>query len=505
MFKLTKKELTPDQVKRANITTSITVTLVYLACIFLTATSGQTPIEKIAFCTFYVVWYLVTAVFIKKNVDNYKSEVMIASGFGIAFGILCFMNSARVMMVIFPALLSLTVYLSEYLIICGSATTFFFVLTKIVMLYITNPPNKDEEIKIIFIVLISLAICVFGGCRAVKKLIEFSNEETSAVEEKVQKQLEIARNVDQIATSVDEQFTQVRSDLAVITETINNTQCAMETIAEGTETTVRQSVMQSEKTNEIQERLGNTNDIAVNAVETTKRLQEIVENGKIESDVLADQSVIVDRSIEQISNTISNLVEHVGKVSEITDVIMSISSQTNLLALNASIEAARAGEAGKGFAVVADEIRQLAEMTKSSTEQITQIMNQLSAITADTQSELKNTVESIDVQREKVHSVHDSFVAVEEDINSLVGNMLSVSDEVGAVLEANTVIVDGIETLSGISQEISANTNTTKSEMDGLHERIANFSVAVDTTSDSLEELKRTTATSEAVETSAEA
>ena len=94
--------------------------------------------------------------------------------------------------------------------------------------------------------------------------------------------------------------------------------------------------------------------------------------------------MIVDQSTEQISQTIEKLVEHVGKVSGITDAILNISSQTNLLALNASIEAARAGDAGKGFAVVAEEIRQLAEMTKVSTEQITQIMNELTAITKDT-------------------------------------------------------------------------------------------------------------------------
>ncbi len=67
----------------------------------------------------------------------------------------------------------------------------------------------------------------------------------------------------------------------------------------------------------------------------------------------------------------------VEKVEQLTDDILSISSQTNLLALNASIEAARAGEAGKGFAVVADEIRQLADSSRETANNIQTINEQV--------------------------------------------------------------------------------------------------------------------------------
>ena len=494
MLNLTRKSLTPDQMKRANITASTTVTLTYLICLFITLTSDKTVIEKIVFTCVYLLFYIGNAIYVKKHIYEKKAELSIAYGFLAVFGIITYIQPARTMMIIFPALLSLSVYMNEYLILWGTGATSFFVITKIIYINTTNPADKAEQVKVIFLVITCLIVYVLGGCKAIKRLVEFSEEETNAVKEKAEKQLEIAKHVNEISNNVNTQFEQVRKDLDKIAEIISNTNKTIDIISDGTTSSAEQSILQSEKTTEIQTRLNKTNQSTDIAVNTARQLQQIVEKGKNESDELASQSAIVDTSALQISETIGNLVEHVSKVSDITNVIMNISSQTNLLALNASIEAARAGEAGKGFAVVADEIRSLAEMTKSSTEEITQIMNALITLTKNTQNELKHTVDSINIQRGKVKTVHESFVAVEQDIDSLVANMTSISSEVNAVLDANSSIVDGIETLSGISQEMSSTTETTRQEMHDLNNRITSFSDAINTTSESLERLRKTSA-----------
>ena len=62
------------------------------------------------------------------------------------------------------------------------------------------------------------------------------------------------------------------------------------------------------------------------------------------------------------------------KVSEAVTLIASIAGQINLLALNATIESARAGEAGKGFAVVASEVKNLANQTNKSVEEVSKVI-----------------------------------------------------------------------------------------------------------------------------------
>ncbi len=82
---------------------------------------------------------------------------------------------------------------------------------------------------------------------------------------------------------------------------------------------------------------------------------------------------VINDNISRQKDVMSTAIDESRKVKDIeslTEDILSIAAQTNLLALNASIEAARAGEAGKGFAVVADEIRQLADSSKETANNI---------------------------------------------------------------------------------------------------------------------------------------
>ncbi|WP_289078578.1 methyl-accepting chemotaxis protein [uncultured Thalassospira sp.] len=115
-------------------------------------------------------------------------------------------------------------------------------------------------------------------------------------------------------------------------------------------------------------------------------------------------------STEQSAKAVDDLREVALSIEQIVDLIRGIAGQTNLLALNATIEAARAGEAGKGFAVVAAEVKNLAGQTERATEQITEHVNAMGAVT-------------------------DRCVASMEDVGVTVRSMMSISDEVAGDVE----------------------------------------------------------------------
>lgn len=132
--------------------------------------------------------------------------------------------------------------------------------------------------------------------------------------------------------------------------------------------------------------------------------------------------------VSQINTQIGETNKAVSRIDQAVAMITSIAGQTNLLSLNASIEAARAGEAGRGFAVVADEIRELADQSKNSAEEIQRIINDvkeqsektvhLSTLVADTitdeQSLIKDAQNKFNVLSEGVETSSVAISAIHE-------------------------------------------------------------------------------------------
>jgi methyl-accepting chemotaxis protein len=130
-----------------------------------------------------------------------------------------------------------------------------------------------------------------------------------------------------------------------------------------------------------------TEDIAGRTERTAYITEQIAINAERASHVTAgvrsksaSGRTEVDQGLRQISDArgeaqtacglMSELQDKARRIHGITEVINEIAARTNLLALNAAIEAARAGEHGRGFAVVAGEVRQLAQRTKSASDDI---------------------------------------------------------------------------------------------------------------------------------------
>ena len=78
----------------------------------------------------------------------------------------------------------------------------------------------------------------------------------------------------------------------------------------------------------------------------------------------------IKKAVEASAEVINRLGKRSQEIGQILKVIDEVTDQTGLLALNAAILAAQAGEHGKGFSVIAEEIKDLAERTTASTQEI---------------------------------------------------------------------------------------------------------------------------------------
>ena len=207
--------------------------------------------------------------------------------------------------------------------------------------------------------------------------------------------------------------------------------------------------------NKIVQMSDNTNEIGKIAAGTKKSIKD----GSNIAKELSDQSKSTIEITTDIIIGIEDLANKSKSIGSIINVINNISSQTNLLSLNASIEAARAGAFGKGFAVVANEIRNLADQTKHSVNDIKIIIDSIQGNTKNLVQTANKAKTVMALQDMAVNNTTNSYIDINDSVDNLMIFLKNIIEKVTNIEEARTSTLSAIENISAVLEEIAASTN----------------------------------------------
>ncbi|KAA0546605.1 methyl-accepting chemotaxis protein [Bacillus sp. BGMRC 2118] len=187
--------------------------------------------------------------------------------------------------------------------------------------------------------------------------------------------------------------------------------------------------------------------------ESSGNMSLAAESGEKNNENLISTIHLFETDFEHLASTIHQVKEYSFSITNLVGMVKSIAEQTKLLALNASIEAARAGEAGKGFAVVANEVRNLANQSAKTTEEITKAIGNLENLTSDATEEFDQMHERIKSNLTMANDSKVTFDGLMKEIATVSGNLKSIRSELAYIDETLPQLEYGATSFYTVSKE----------------------------------------------------
>ena len=356
-----------------------------------------------------------------------------------------------------------------------------------------NKAQKDSAINkiintVILVVLIVMLLCIavaavfaFNFSGALKKGINMVQSVSSGnlkneMDTKLIKRQDELGDLSKAISSLQEEMIKSIANIAGNAEAVLMASGELGETARETTTSMRQvegaidSIMQSAATQaEISDKAAkNVHSMGEKIERTTEEMEQMQQNADAMSCAekqnvetireLLESNKEVQELIQEIEAQTAKTNESVVQIKEATEIIASIASQTNLLSLNASIEAARAGESGKGFAVVATEIQQLASKSNESSQNISDILQQLTENSDRAVETMGKVTTKIEAQTEHIKETETMTEAVMKRILESIEGMQVIADSVEYLDGARKEIVETVSELSEIAKQNAATT-----------------------------------------------
>ncbi len=318
----------------------------------------------------------------------------------------------------------------------------------------------------------SLADLSEGKFTEIKKYTDRKDEfgeMTNATNSVISKIKSVVMNIKGVMTELGESSSALAGNADQISQTVDDVSNAVEGIARGATDQAETVQKATDNINVLSDAI---QDVANNAEGLASTATSMNDSSTSSAEALRSLAANMEAmmtAMADISEGMSATNTAVQGVNERVDGITSIASQTNLLALNASIEAARAGEAGKGFAVVAEEIGKLATESAQTAEEI---RAEMAKLLKQSQNAMTKTAEVTEKSSDFNNVLNDTV----SKINELIGGVGTTVDGVTTIsglsqesAASKTIIVDAMDSLSAISEENAASTEETSASMQELN------------------------------------
>lgn len=314
----------------------------------------------------------------------------------------------------------------------------------------------DVEIRIAAIVLTTIFM-IFTTVAVTK----VNNMKLKQIQDQTEEMGSLMNNILTTSQDMMKDITEVTRQMTGLGDSVVKVHDAMQEVSAGSVETAESVQVQIQRTEQIQAYIGNVKN-------TTAQIEQNVHDTVDKVTAGREQMAALESRVEQSKSANAEVLEkmqelsiYAGQMNTITETIDNITDSTVMLALNASIEAARAGEAGKGFAVVASQISELAKQTQTATADISGLIENINRELAHVAEAVNMVARSNDANAESTDVVKNTFTGIAdgtEDISGRTEELLHIVMELEC---ANGDIVENIQTISAITEEISAHANET--------------------------------------------
>lgn len=427
----------------------------------------------------------------KKMHDTKMIKHFVGIGYAILYTFVMFTtNNHFTFVYVIPMLIAITVYNDFKYSLPIEVGMVIVNVVQLVMFFQKGIYTKADmaSVGIQFFVIVLICGIQLYTSMVTERLNQWKLAEIKAEHEKTE---ELLMRIMDTSDKMTQQIAESAQKTASLGESMQAMKESMEEVNSGSNDTAEAVQSQLNQTEEIQAMVEQVEKGTENIIDSMNQNKEAIAQGNANVGILVKQAEETVESGKKVTEELSQLDTYMSQMNSILDIINSITSQTSLLALNASIEAARAGDAGRGFAVVASEISQMAQQTKDSTVQISQLIENVSNAIQMVVEVSSSMISMIESQNETTEKTAESFTVIEKNSDNVYGHSNELAAYVTKLADANKKIVDSISTISAISEEVAAHASDTLSATESnnvIVEELAALSGQLETLAQELKE-----------------